>query len=197
MYFCTTYLDAPTPDLVRPLSEVEADDELEEVGSGSKRIKPATWRSQARHTMEESIASKRSTFPRDIKESSRLLPARGQKTSRTLDSRISIDNTTTTKAILNENNFPVGNISSQRTVPDRKRQNKAFKKSRSLSRSLDNLSETEKSISVTPTSITPTCNTPTKQQKRMSLPGIARLTDNGQQQKGTQFVIHQCYLYGI
>ena len=197
MYFCTTCLDAPTPDLFRPLSEVEADDELEEVGSGSKRIKPATRRSLVRHTMEESIASRRSTFPREIKESSRLLPARGQKTSRTLDSRIPIDNIATTKDILNEINFPVGNISSQHTVPDRRKQNKILRKSRSLSRSLESLAETEKSISVTPTSITPTCNTPTKQQKRTGLPGIAKLTDNGQPQKGTHFVVYQCYMYGI
>ena len=145
--------------------------------------------------MEESIASKRSTFPRAIKDSLHLLPVRGHKTSRTLDSRIPIDNNAVSKGFLNQNNFPMGNITSQHTVPDRHRQNKVLKKSRSLSRSLESLSETEKSKPVTPTSITPTCNTPTKNQKRMSLPGIAKPTDNGQQQKGIQFVIYHYYMY--
>lgn len=141
--------------------------------------------------MEESIAFKRSTFPRAIKDSPHLLPVRGHKTSRTLDSHIPIDNNAASKDYLNQKNFPMGNITSQHN--DRHRQNKILKTSRSLSRSLESLSETEKSKPVTPTSITPTCNTPTKNQKRMSLPGIAKSTDNAQQQKGIQFVIYQCY----
>lgn len=56
-------MDGQTPDPILPVSEAEADDELDS-DVVQRRIKPATRRNQIRQALEETI-HKRNTFPRE------------------------------------------------------------------------------------------------------------------------------------
>ena len=59
-------MNGQTPDPILPVSEAEADDELEN-DVVPRRSKPATRRNQIRQTLEETI-HKRSSFPREKAE---------------------------------------------------------------------------------------------------------------------------------
>ena len=145
------FVDIETPELSRPFSEIEADDELEFSAAANGRTKPATKRSQARHTMEETIAIKRNVLP--LRETKKYKRGRsitvGERTfnkNQQLQQQIqqSFNSTVLRKGHSMENIVSLSGQSSTPSTP----------------------------TSITPTSTTPRSTTPTEAGKRLSLPAI-------------------------
>ena len=106
---------------------MEADDELDDTGiTNNKRFKPATKRNQVRHTMEETIANKRNTFPR-------LNPSSPQTVSKAFSHR----------ETLSQYNNPQQETNQKRALHERlsrSRSNLVLQKSiHSLSKSMESL----------------------------------------------------------
>ena len=162
-----------------PHSEIEADDEQEDNAIVNKRLKPATKRNQARYSMEEAIANKRNSFPREI-GSIQIVPM-NRRRSNTVESdnhHVSSHKNDQKRALHERLNHSRGKLVEQ-------------KSSHSLSRSMESLVIGRK----TSPSMRPHPCTPGSNHRRSTLPSIFKTGDHQSNRRSSSISkTYSCFL---